>query len=101
MQATLDLSERYALCEVGDLIVSVSCYVLFILLTICVSILIYKLRQLRDVVTQDEKEQKKMFNNEICTLVSLLVVFSGSYLLRGAWNEILTETNDGFTKLTI
>ena len=45
-------------------------------------------------------EQKKIFNSEINTLVMILIIFSSSYLLRGFWNEILSESSRAFAKLT-
>ena len=103
MQWSVDKDQRLNLCETADVVVSISCYVLFVLLAISVSFLIYRLRKLRDVVTLDNTliEQNKIFNSEIKTLVVILVIFCSSYLVRGVWNNILSENRQAFGKLMI
>ena len=66
--------------------------ILFILLSISVFVLIGKLRS-KNYSMSDESVNDHYFRKEICTLTTILVLFSISYLLRVIYDVIVGFTD--------
>ena len=76
--------------------------ILFILLSIAVFVLIGKLRS-KNYSMSDESVVDHYFKKEICTLTTILILFSISYLLRVIYDIFIgfSETDGTFTSYMI
>ena len=101
-QVTFDVSERAHLMGDWDAVVGVLLFVLFALLLVCVLTLIWRLKQVRNVMFKDpsESEQRNLFDKEINTLWLILGVFNFTYLLRGIW-DLVQMPQGSYAKLVL
>lgn len=78
--------------------------ILFVLLTVAVRVLIWKLKAKNDTLgASGDDKSDNFFKKEIKTLSTILIIFSFSYLIRVVFDFfwLVPENVDYFTKLTV